>query len=95
MEKRDEENLENKMGVLVLMVFFVLSGAVSREISKKLDLDIKIIALLIGVLYSYVLSHYSLDADLVQEINTVIPNVNEFLISSYLITTCFGIEYKK
>ena len=86
---------ENKLGLLALAVFFVLSGAISREICKKLNLDIRLISMGMGMLYGYVLSHYGLEQDALDQIATIVPNVCEFLVSSYLITTTFSIEFKK
>lgn len=86
---------ENKLGILALAVFFVLSGAISREINKKLNLDIRLISMCMGMFYGYVLSHYGIENEALDQISTIVPNVSEFLFSSYLITTTFSIEFKK
>ena len=86
---------DHKIGVLVLMVLFVLSGATSREVSKKLQIDIKVIALLMGVLYAYILSHYDLEDALIDQIVKIVPEINELAVSSFLITASYRIDYKK
>lgn len=49
------------MGPLVIVVCLVLSGAISREISKKLKVDIRTVSLCLGMLLAYVLTHYGLE----------------------------------
>lgn len=83
------------MGPLVIVVCLVLSGAISREISKKLKVDIRTVSLCLGMLLAYVLTHYGLEKKLLSTVIEVVPNVNEWLLSTLLVTFAFGIEYRK
>jgi hypothetical protein len=94
-DPKQPHTVHNRVGLLALAVFFVLSGAISREICKKLHLDIRLISILMGMLYAYVLSHYDLESGAVDEIAWIVPSISEFLVSSYLITLSFSIEFKK
>jgi hypothetical protein len=87
--------VEERMGPLVIVVCLVLSGAISREISKKLKVDIRTVSLCLGMLLAYVLTHYGLEKKLLSTVIEVVPNVNEWLLSTLLVTFAFGIEYRK
>lgn len=94
-EPQAPPTVHNRIGLLALAVFFVLSGALSREICKKLHLDIRLVSMLMGMLYAYLLSHYDLESGAVEEIAWIVPSISEFVVSSYLITISFSIEFKK
>ena len=91
----EQASTTDGVSTLGMTVALVLSGALSRELSKKAKADIRIVSVTMGVLYSYLLANYGLETSLGMQITEIVPTFSELAAASFLATTAMGIEYRK
>lgn len=94
-EQDTQTDYTDGVSTLGMTVALVLSGALSRELSKKAKADIRIVSVVMGILYSYLLANYNLETSLDIQIAEIVPSFSELAAASFLSTTAMGLEYRK